>query len=547
MRQLLYLILKWLWYEFYIFAPFKEDRLMYLYRHIILLVTIFFLHTITNAQPLVNPDVPVTAKPDPKREFRGVWIATLENIDWPSNPRLPADAQKQEMTARLDAHQQMGINAIMFQIRPAADAFYAKSREPWSKWLNGKQGKGPEPFYDPLEFTINEAHKRGMELHAWFNPYRATTDGKFSALSPGHITRLKPEWFFIYGGIKVFNPGLPEVRDYIVRVILDVVDNYDIDGVHMDDYFYPYQIEGQHINDADAFKKYGDGFVNIKDWRRNNVDLLIKMLGDSIHKHKPHMKFGISPFGIWSNKYQNPEGSDTHGGSSNYELFADSRKWIKEGWVDYINPQLYWPINDRSAAFNTLLDWWSNNTYGRHLYIGQAAYRINERKVNAFKKPAEMPNQVKYLRNNPRVQGSVFFSSNSLLRNPLGFADSLKTTYYHHPALPPVMLWLDSIAPNPVRAFTSKPENNGVSLKWESPLPAKDDEPVYGYVIYRFNGNEKVDLADPKYILHIQYNDEPFYRDITAERKKTYLYVVTAIDRLKNESDPSPTIAAKVP
>ena len=415
---------------------------------------------------------------------------------------------------------------------------------PGQEWLTGKQGKAPDPMYDPLEFAITEAHKRGIELHAWFNPYRATTDNKFGALSADHITRVKPEWFFIYGGIKLFNPGIPEVREYIVRVILDVVDNYDIDGVHMDDYFYPYQIDGQHINDAEAFKQYGCDFKDIRDWRRNNVDLLIKMLGDSIHKHKPHVKFGISPFGIWANKYQDPDGTETHGGSSYYELFADSRKWIKEGWVDYINPQLYWPIDDRSAPFNKLLDWWSDNTYNRHLYIGMAAYRINERKTAKFKNPAQVPDQIKYLRNNSRVQGSVYFSSNSLLNDPLGFTDSLKQNYYRYPALPPVMLWLDSIAPNAPRSVMATAANGVVNLKWETPLLAKDKEPVYGYVIYRFNGNEKVNLADPKYILHIQYNDTPFYRDETIQKGKTYLYVVTAIDRLKNESEPSPTIAA---
>jgi uncharacterized lipoprotein YddW (UPF0748 family) len=327
-------------------------------------------------------------------------------------------------------------------------------------------------------------------------------------------------------------------------VFMDVVDNYDIDGVHMDDYFYPYPIDGQHINDSEAYKQYGAGFDNIKDWRRHNVDTLIEMLSDSIGKHKPRVKFGISPFGIWANKYQNADGSDTHGGSSYYELYADSKKWIEQGWVDYINPQLYWPIDDRSAPFNKLLDWWSNNTFDRHLYIGMAAYRINEHRKSKFKEPDQMPAEMQYLRKNPRVQGSVFFSSKSLVNNPLGFTDSLKQNYYKYHALPPVMLWLDSIPPNPPRNVITMVEKGGVSLKWDVPLLAADKEPVYGYVIYRFDGTERVNLNDPKYILHIQYNDTTFYRDETAKNGKTYLYVVTAIDRLKNESEPSPTIAA---
>lgn len=516
--------------------------LMYSWR----IVPFFVFILSTFAEACAQPNITTPEKTPPKREFRGVWIATVGNIDWPSSPGLSTDQQKKEMTDRLDAHQQEGINAIMFQVRPAADAFYAKGREPWSKWLTGKQGQAPNPFYDPLEFAITEAHKRGMELHAWFNPYRATTDNKFYALSPEHITRIKPEWFFVYGGIKLFNPGIPEVRDYLVKVFLDVVDNYDIDGVHLDDYFYPDQISGQYINDAETFKQYPNGFDNIKDWRRNNVDLLIKMLSDSIHKHKPRVKFGISPFGVWANHYQNDEGSDTHGGASYYELYADSRKWIKEGWLDYINPQIYWPIDDRSVPFNKLLDWWSDNAYNHHLYIGMAAYRINERKVVKFKNPAEMPNEIKYLRNNPRVQGSVYFSSNSLLRNPLGFTDSLKETYYRYPALPPPMLWLDSIPPNAPRNVTTLAVNGHVNLKWEPPFEAKDKEPVYGYVIYRFEGTEKVNLTDPRHIIHIQYNSDTFYQDNTAQKGKTYLYVVTALDRLKNESEPSPTVAGIV-
>jgi len=516
--------------------------LIRIYRLFILLILLLPCLQKTVAQ-IATPPI---YKADPKREFRGVWVATVENIDWPQ-PRSTADQQKQQLINILNAHQQTGINAVMFQVRPAADAFYAKSREPWSQWLTGKQGQAPSPLYDPLDFAITEAHKRGMELHAWFNPYRATNDLKFSLLSPNHITNTKPEWFFIYGDKKQFNPGIPEVREYIVKVILDVVDNYDIDGVHMDDYFYPYAIAGQKINDSDAFKKYGGDFTDIKDWRRNNVDVLIKMLSDSIHKHKPHMKFGISPSGIWANKYQNPDGSDTHGGDSYYELYADSRKWIKEGWLDYINPQIYWPIGYPNADFTKLVDWWSDNTYNHHLYVGHAAYRINERRVTNFKHPQEVPDQIKYLRANPRVQGSVFFSSASLTSNLLGFTDSLKKTYYRHPALQPVMLWLDSVPPNVPRTFTAKAENNSVRLTWEAPLLANDKEPVYGYVIYRFEGTEKIDVGDPKNILHIQYNTEPSYRDSTIQRGKTYSYIITAIDRLKNESDRSPAIAVTIP
>lgn len=518
---------------------------MHISRHILLLIFTLFIITSVKAQPAEPANAPAAVKTQPKREFRGVWIATVVNIDWPTSTKLTMEKQKQQLLDILNSHQETGINAIMLQVRPAADALYAKGREPWSKYLTGRQGQNPG--YDPLEFAITEAHKRGMELHAWFNPYRATFDGNFAALSPQHITRIKPDWFFTYGGIKTFNPGLPEVRDYIVQVILDVVDNYDIDGVHMDDYFYPYPIAGQKINDEDTYAKYGQGFDNIKDWRRHNVDLLIKMIADSVHAHDPNIKFGISPFGIWANKSQNEVGSETNGGSSYYENYADSRKWMQEGWIDYINPQLYWPIGNRAAAFDKLLSWWSDNTYGRHLYIGQAAYRINERKTLAFKNPGQLPSQINLIRNNPRVQGSVYFSSSSLTNNPLGITDSLRDNYYRYPALPPVMLWRDSIAPNPPQNVTARPGlKGGVAVRWQAPGLAKDEEPVYGYVIYRFD-NEKINIDDPKNILKIEYNANPGYDDNTVQKGKTYFYVVTALDRMKNESDRSPTIAVTVP
>ena len=294
---------------------------MQLYKYLFAAI-IFSITSVLSFAQTATPDTVI----QPKREFRGVWIATVVNLDWPTNARATAESQKKELADELNIHQQNGINAVMFQVRPAADAFYAKSREPWSKYLTGTQGKAPG--YDPLEFAVAEAHKRSMELHAWLNPYRATFDGRFSSLAPDHITRTKPEWFFIYDGIKLFNPGLPEVREYIVQVILDVVKNYDVDGIHMDDYFYPYPVRGQVIQDADAYAKYGQDFDNIKDWRRDNVDKLIHMLADSIHKYKPAMKFGISPFGIWANK------KPTSGRFRNKRWFIIHRKLCRHPKMD---------------------------------------------------------------------------------------------------------------------------------------------------------------------------------------------------------------------
>jgi len=477
-----------------------------------------------------------TTKINPKREFRGVWVATVANIDWPSRPGLSADQQKQEFIGLLEQHKGNGMNAIILQVRPAADAFYAKSREPWSRWLMGKQGVAPAAGYDPLQFAIKEAHSRGMELHAWFNPYRATMNANES-VSEEHMTRKRPDLFFTYGGKKQFDPGIPEVREYIVQVILDVVKGYDIDGIHFDDYFYPYPIAGQRINDAVTFTKYPNGITNLQDWRRNNVDLLIKMLDDSIHHYKKYVKFGISPFGIWKNIAEDSLGSQSSGLSNYTELYADSRKWVQEGWVDYINPQIYFSFTRRAAPFGTLVDWWSNNAFGRHVYIGQAAYLVNQRMEAAWREPNQIPQQIRYLRKSNRIQGSVFFSSKSFSNVARGTGDSLRMDLYKYPALPPQMPWLDDVIPNPPQNFYVEALEDGVHLRWEKPLKAADGETASGYVIYRFEEGAKVGILDAKDILRISFEDYVSFIDTNAEKGKRYTYLITALDRLKNESE----------
>jgi uncharacterized lipoprotein YddW (UPF0748 family) len=488
----------------------------------------------------------------PKREFRGVWIATVQNIDWPSKPVVGVDPAKQreELVQILNAHQETGINAIMLQVRPSTDAFYAQSREQWSMFLTGKQGLAPEPLYDPLQFAIEEAHKRGMELHAWFNPYRATNNLIDSLTSTTHITRTHPDWFFTYAGKKYFNPGLPQVRAYIIDVIMDVVKKYDIDGVHFDDYFYPYPGK-ETLPDSLAYQVYGKEFSTIEDWRRNNVDILIQTLSDSIHAEKSYMKFGISPFGIWRNKTQDPDGSESNGLSGYSALYADARKWVKEGWVDYINPQVYFPFYYPAAPFEKLVDWWSANASGKHVYVGQGVYRAMEDR-EGWRDKKQLPDQVRYLRKNPNVQGSVFFSSRSLTNNLAGFRDSLQHDFYKYPALQPPMAWLDHIEPAaPVKLKEKKflfffSSNKVTKLKWEMPEdgPLKDD--VYGYVIYRFDRNDSMNLEDPRNIIKISF--DPLltsFEDSSISRGKTYYYVVTALDRMKNESAPSSSIRKK--
>ncbi len=499
------------------------------YRFVFLLASLVFFHFIIPGAAY-SQDTLLS----PKREFRGVWVATVANIDWPSKPGLPTHTQKEELTRVLDEHQKQGLNAIILQIRPATDALYGKGRELWSWFLTGQQGKAPNPYYDPLEFAITEAHKRGMELHAWFNPYRGTFNNK---VSPEHITNQKPEWFFSYNGQKLFNPGIPEVREYITQIIMDVVRNYDVDAIHFDDYFYPYPEKNQVIRDTEAFILYGKEFENVYDWRRNNVDVLIKTLSDSIHAEKKYVKFGISPFGIWRNKAQDPDGSETSGLDAYKELYGDSRKWVRQGWVDYINPQIYFPFFYRAAPYEKLVDWWSNNANGKHVYIGHGAYRAVENK-EGWRSKSQLPDQIRYLRKNNRVQGSVFFSSASLRKNLAGFADSLKRDFYKFKALPPQMIWLDDVPPqSPLSLKVSMNPHKQAVLSWQAPLEARDKETASGYVVYRFPEGEPTDIQNPKNILKISFDaSETAFVDDTAEPGSKYIYTVTALDRVKNES-----------
>lgn len=383
----------------------------------------------------------------PKYEFRGVWIATVANIDWPSRKGLPVEQQKAEFRRLLDLHQRNGLNAVIVQVRPCADAFYPSPYEPWSEYLTGKQGQAPVPFYDPLEFMITETHKRGMEFHAWINPYRAVLHNSTSSVAPNHITRIHPDWFVNYGGSKYFDPGKPEVIQYVVDVVSDIVKRYDIDGVHLDDYFYPYKISGRDFPDAATFRQYGKGMEK-DDWRRSNCDSLVLRLHRAIVAENPMVKFGVSPFGVWRNKADDPQGSNTRGGSPAYDdLYADILLWLEKGWIDYVAPQLYWEIGHPLCDYRVLLDWWANNSYGRHLYIGHGVYRTEENPTAAWRGTRELPNEITLLRQYDKVQGSAFFSSKNMEDNPHGWDDSLRMHYYRYPALVPPMRWIDTTAP----------------------------------------------------------------------------------------------------
>jgi len=382
-----------------------------------------------------------TAIGQPKEEFRGVWIATVDNIDWPQKGVYTSYAQKTEFIRQLDMHKRNGMNAVIVQVRPSADAFYPSKLEPWSQWLTGVQGKSPSPYYDPLQFMIEEAHKRGMEFHAWLNPYRANFNVNSASIASNHITRIHPDWFLTYGGKKYFDPSNKAGQDHVVAVVRDIVRRYDVDAIHMDDYFYPYKVPGKEFPDAASYVRSGTK-LNRDDWRRSNVDSIIRKISDVIKEEKPWCKFGISPFGVWRNKSTDPNGSNTRAGVTNYDdLYADIVLWLKKGWIDYVAPQLYWEIGHRAADYTELIDWWSKNSYGRHVYIGHGVYRAFEKNA-AWKNPRELPSQIQILRQYPEVQGSIYFSSKSFDRNPNGWNDSLRNNYYRQPARIPEMDWL---------------------------------------------------------------------------------------------------------
>ncbi|MEI8074509.1 MAG: family 10 glycosylhydrolase [Bacteroidota bacterium] len=378
-------------------------------------------------------------------EFRAVWVATVDNIDWPSTKNISVADQKAEFIKLLDMHQLNGMNAVIVQIRPAGDALYPSQYEPWSEFLTGKQGAPPIPYYDPLEFMIKETHNRGMEFHAWMNPYRAVFNMQKSSIAATHLTKLHPEWFLVYGNKKYFNPALPEVRQHTIRVVKDIVSRYDIDAIHMDDYFYPYRIAGKEFPDQSSYLKYGNG-LNKEDWRRSNCDSIIKQLYETIRSTNPRVKFGISPFGIWRNKSQDPMGSDTKGGQTNYDdLYADILLWLEKGWVDYVVPQLYWERGHKLADYDVLLNWWNQHVYGRQLYIGHGFYRAGTNP--AWRNTNEIPKQIAALRNYKTTKGSVYFNSKVFEKNPLGWNDSLRNNYYYYPALVPPMPWIDDAIP----------------------------------------------------------------------------------------------------
>lgn len=368
--------------------------------------------------------------------FRGAWIATVANIDWPSKSAIgDTDKQQTEMIWILDSLQAIGINAIIFQIRPTADALYKSSFEPVSHWLTGEQGSwGEQAPWDPLAWTIQQAHQRDMEVHVWLNPYRINlASTNISTLADDHIMHKHPDWFWQYGKQWYFDPGLDQTREWICTIVQDIVERYDIQAIHMDDYFYPYPSGKAPLPDTHTFKKHPRGFNNIQDWRRNNVNLAIQDISRTIRECKDNVQFGISPFGVWRNASVDSTGSKTQAGITNYDdLYADIRLWIKEGWIDYVMPQLYWEIGKRVADYAILAHWWANEVKGTNckLYIGMAPYRLEGASHKSpWGRGNEIQRQMELNRTIPEISGECFYSTQPLLRNPRHVCDSIQVFY----------------------------------------------------------------------------------------------------------------------
>jgi len=464
----------------------------------------------------------------PKTEFRGTWVSSVYNLDWPKTRGINLTAQtvqKDSLKRLLDTLKSAGINSLLLQVRPNCDALYQSAYEPWSYWLTGAEGTAPNPLWDPLTYAIEEAHKRGMELHAWLNPYRVK-EGANTAVHSSHVINQNPSWVLSVGTDqkKILNPGLADVRNYLVNVVLDIVNNYDIDGIHFDDYFYPYAPNEITTEDAATFAAFPRGFTNLGDWRRDNINILISAINNAINgSSKPYIKFGISPFGIW--KSGTPTGIT--GTSAYSSIYCDAIKWLQDRSVDYIMPQLYWQIGG-AQDYDKLMKWWADSTFAnqRLFYPGQQfrdSYTNNE-----------LPAQTQLNRANNKVSGNSLFRASQFITNNLGFKDSLKNNYNKYKSVVPPLTWKNNIAPNPPTGLTASAVTNGVQLQWNAPSAASDGNLARYYVVYRGIASN-VSITNPANIIAILFNNETSFFDENISQVN-YYYVVTALDPYRNES-----------
>lgn len=466
----------------------------------------------------------------PKREFRGAWIQCVNGQYLGKSPK----ELRQMLSNQLDVLQNAKINAIIFQVRAEGDALYHSKLEPWSRYLTGRQGKAPEDGWDPLEWMIKECHKRDMELHAWINPYRAKTKGTTS-LATNHAAIKYPERIFQYGDLYIFNPALEENIEYTCDVVENIVERYDVDGIHIDDYFYPYPEAGREIPDGDIYRKDKRGFDDIGDWRRDNVNKLIEALHSSIHKTKPWVKFGVSPFGIYRNDRNGENtkhGSATNGLQNYDDLYADIVLWQDKGWVDYLVPQIYWNIGTKAADYDVLCQWWNEYCSKRPLYIGQDVERTVKGVDPMNPNRHQMQKKYDIQRSLPNVSGSCQWYAASVVNNPGNYRTVLEQVYHKYPTLQPEMTFIDKKAPKKPRKTRIETHDNRVYLAWDAPKAKKEMDKAKQFVVYLFEPNEKIDLNNPTKIQAVSHKQN-------FELKGNLIghtIVITALDRMHNES-----------
>lgn len=506
----------------------------------------------------------------PKYEMRGTWIATVANLDWPTSRGTNAGRfQRDELIGYFNKLQEAGINAVFFQVRSECDAMYASNYEPWSSYLTGTEGAAPDPFWDPLAFAIQEAHKRGMELHAWLNPYRAIrtlskdapsanfSNAEWASLATAssdyhdfpvinraenHVSVLHPEWILEIGNIAILNPGLDEVKQYITDVVMDIVTRYDVDGIHFDDYFYPYAPNTITDEDAETFAENPRGFTNIGDWRRDNVNTMVKMVHDSIKSVKPHVKFGISPFGKYSDGYNT--------------LYADAYAWVAGEYLDYLVPQLYWELSRfySGTAFQYLYDTWFANRNNRHVYAGHGIYRADSRTFSGtLFSASEVPNQIRYVRSKQDSTGSLHFRMRNITSYPSGnFFEQLKSELYKYPALTPPMYWLSLDKPPTPTNFTVQKDDsqqNLVHLSWSRPTFENGNDTTLKFAIYSYVSSEALSSVDTifnnsRYLIAVT-GDTTYTHNAPGGDGETY-YFITSVSSNSVESERSAIVSAGV-
>ncbi len=462
-----------------------------------------------------------------KRELRGAWIATVANIDYPLDRHASSETKTEELRTLINKLHDMGINTVFFQIRTECDALYNSDIEPWSYWLTGKQGSAPEPYFDPLEIAIAEAHKLGMQLHAWMNPYRCIKNLSNYEFSASHISKKHPEWILAVKDYKMLDPGNPNVTPYIVSVVADVLNKYDVDGIHFDDYFYPYEPK-IHKEDAETFAANPRGFTNIEDWRRDNINGLIAQVDSLIKSKKPDVVFGVSPFGIIENKYAMTSGMESYS-----VLYCDPLNWVTNHTVDYLAPQLYWEVGHPRADFAKLLPWWAGIGKDCHVFAG--LYSSNFLGKKHAGADDEIQQQISRLRNASGINGMIFFSAKSLINNK-GFADSLSMNYFLYPALPPAYAEKDSVLPNTPVNGTYSVSDSRITLSWEPSVTSFGGTQITRYAVYRFGRYDRINMDDATALRAIIPAAETKFSETLFRSADSFVYVISAIDKLNNES-----------